>query len=400
MQNRLKRLKIAYFQQDGLLTGSAISLRHFLSALNRDIFEPVVVLAEEGPARSLYESLNIPVLINQYNTFWTFPGPRCFSRGMIRQFRALIPNPKLKSFVLNELKPDLIHINDKAALNVGVSLKGSGIPIVQHSRSTYLITACKWGKYLSAKTIKGFANHIVCISEDEEDGFETFQKRSIIYNTVDFDLIKKARAERAKTRQKLLVNDDEYLIGFAAHVSEKKGAWDFLELCSQLKQNSKLKFILAGKIEERGSTSLDNGQILPISAKAYVTSYIKKHKLEKQLIVTGFREDILELIAAMDVLVVPNKNGVLGRQPIEAQALGTAVIAQAGHSKRSRIVQHGTTGYLINNIQEGIEQIKQLQQSKSFEKISRTAQHYAEQNFTPATNMRKLEKIYLNLLKH
>jgi glycosyltransferase involved in cell wall biosynthesis len=298
------------------------------------------------------------------------------------------------------IKPDIIHINDKAALNVGVSLKGCGIPIVQHSRSSYFITACKLGKYLSAKTIKSFANHIICISEDEEDGFENFTNKSTIYNTVDFNLIQKAKEKRKQTRLELGINENEILIGFAAHVSEKKGAWDFLELCKQLKQNSKLKFLLAGKIDEQGSTYLADGNILPISPKEYVASYIEENKLEKQLIVTGFREDILALIAAMDVLVVPNKNGVLGRQPIEAQALGVTVIAQTGHSKKSKIVEHGVTGYLVKSIEEAIEQINQLVQHNEANKLEQSAQNHAHENFSPIMNMRKIEHIYLNLLKH
>jgi glycosyltransferase involved in cell wall biosynthesis len=364
------------------------------------VFEPVVILAKEGPARGLYESLDIQVLVHNYPTFWTFPGPRCLSRGMFHQLKALLPNPRLKAFILNDIKPDLIHINDKAALNVGVSLKNSGIPIVQHSRSSYFITACKLGKFISAKTIEGFANHIICISEDEEDGFENFTNKSTIYNTVDFSLIEKAKAKRNETRQELGINQEEVLIGFAAHISEKKGAWDFLESCKQLKKNPNLKFLLAGQIEEQGSTSLGDGKVLPISPKSYVESFIKENNLENQLIVTGFRKDILELIAAMDVLVVPNKNGVLGRQPIEAQALGVTVIAKAGHSNRSKVIEHGVTGYLVKNMAESVEQIENWIHANKAETMTQSAIIHAEQNFTPVTNMRKIETIYLNLIKH
>jgi glycosyltransferase involved in cell wall biosynthesis len=393
------KYKIAYFQQDGLVTGSAISLRHFLSAINRDVFEPIVILAKEGPARNLYESLNIQVLVHNYTTFWTFPGPRCFSRGMLSQLRALISNVKLRKFVLEEINPNLIHINDKAALNVGITLKGFGVPIVQHSRSSYYITSCKLGRYLSAKVIKNFANHIICISEDEEDGFEDFSNKSTIYNTVDFNLIGKAKERRRDSRQSLGINEQDILIGFASHVSEKKGAWDFLELCRQLKQNANFKFILAGQLDEQGLTYLGKGKVMPISPKAYVDSFIKENRLENQLIITGFRNDILDLIAAMDVLVVPNKNGVLGRQPIEAQALGVTVIAQTGHSKKSKIIKHDVTGYLVQNIEQCLELLKKWTKSNEARNMAQSAQTYAAQKFSPIINMKGIETIYLNLIK-
>ena len=65
------KYKIAYFQQDGLITGSAISLRHFLGAMNRELFDPIVILAKEGPARGLFEALNIRVEVFFFETFWT-----------------------------------------------------------------------------------------------------------------------------------------------------------------------------------------------------------------------------------------------------------------------------------------------------------------------------------------
>lgn len=393
------KYRIAYFQQDGLITGSAISLRHFLSALNRELFDPIVVLAKEGPARNLYESLNIPVYVHAFDTFWTFPGPRCFSRGMLYQLKALVSNNKLRNFIEIELKPHLVHINDKASLNVGVSLKKSGIPIIQHSRSSYHSTACKLGKQLSARTIIGYAQHVISISEDEEDGFEKFNQKSIIYNTVDFNMVKAAKLTRKSIRISLGINEHEYLIGFAAHVTEKKGAWDFLKLCKELSNNKQLKYILIGKLDEIGPTYLGNGIMSPLSPKAFVEDFIQKNKLTNQLIVTGFREDNLQLIAAMDILVVPNKNGVLGRQPIEAQALGIPVIAQKGHSNRSKIIIDGKTGYLVNDIDETITIINKIMSEDSFNTLSEAASTYAMQKFTPSINMQKIETIYQSLIK-
>lgn len=394
------KFKIAYFHQDGLITGSAISLRHFLSAIDRTQFEPVVIMAKEGPARDLYEALNIKVEVFDFDTFWTFPGPKCISRGMFKQLNALRPNKKLRSYILNTIKPDLIHINDKASMNIGLSLKGTSIPIVQHSRSSYYITTCYLAKFISKKLINNYANHIICISEDEEDGFENNINKSIIYNTVDFVLAENAIAKRSGIRNQLNVKKEEFLIGFAANVTEKKGAWDFLELCKNLKNIENTKFILVGKIEDQGQTNLGNGQIINLSAKEFISLFIKENNLEDKLIVTGFREDNLALIAAMDLLIVPNKNGVMGRQPIEAQTLGTPVIAQVGHSLKSKIVLNGITGYLVNNIDQAITLTKELVLKKVGNEMASNAKIYAEQHFSPKQNMQKIERIYTNLLNN
>jgi glycosyltransferase involved in cell wall biosynthesis len=391
------KLKIAYFQQDGLVTGSAISLRHFLNAMNRDLFEPIVILAKEGPARQLYEELNIKVNVFHFDTFWTFPGPRCLSRDMIKQMQALIPSEKLKNYITTEIKPDLIHINDKASLNVGLSMKKTGIPIIQHSRSSYHITTCKLAKYLSVKAIKKYANQIICISEDEEDGFEQVSNKTIIYNTVDFDIVKHAEQNRMQIRESLDIKPSEFLVGFAANVTEKKGAWHFLELCKKLAHLKNVKFMMVGQLNEQGKTYIGNGEYLNMSPKEYVESFIETNQLQNRFVVTGFRKDNLDLIAAMDLLIVPNKNGVLGRQPIEAQAIGTPVIAQDGHSRKSKIILNNETGYLVKNIDEAIDKANEIILNNTAQRMAKAAKIHAGLYFSPQKNMQRIEQLYLNL---
>lgn len=394
------KYKIAYFHQDGLITGSAISLRNFLSKINRNIFEPVIVLAQEGPARDLFEKLNIYVLVLKFRTFWTFPGPKCFSRDMFYQLTSLFPDKFLRNYILNVLKPDLIHINDKAGLNVGITMYKSGIPIIQHSRSTYYSTSCNFSKLLSKKAINNYADCIICISEDEVDGFENNPNKVIIYNTVDIQIATYAKTNRVKIRSELRVNNDEYLIGFAANINEKKGAWDFLELCNRLKNIPKLKFIMVGQLNDYGKTNLGNGEICPLSPREFIDEYTNENGLKEKLIITGHKVDILNYIAAMDIIVVPNKNGVLGRQPIEAQAIGIPVIATIGHSGNSQIIMNKKTGYLVNNINEAINKVKYIIDNNAFNEMSIEAMLHAKNNFNPEINIKKIEQIYLNLISH
>ena len=127
--------------------------------------------------------------------------------------------------------------------------------------------------------------------------------------------------------------------------------------------------------------------------------FIKENNLKDRFICTGFREDVLELIATMDILLVPNKNGVLGRQPIEAQAAGVIVIAQAGHSGKSRVVVHNETGYIVNNNDQYVLKIEQLLSEHKYKTVSKAAQKHAASNFSPKTNMRKIESIYMRCIK-
>lgn len=394
-----KKHRIAYFHQDGLITGSAISLRHFLNALDLNRFEPVVILAKEGAARELYENLGIAVYVYPYTAFWTFPGPRCFSRGMLKQLPSILPNSGLRRFILNDIRPNLIHINDKAAMQVGITMRNSGIPIIQHSRSSYHNVNCPLTKFISRTFIQNYSKEIIAISEDEIDGFESVKNLSIINNTVDFVLTDSARAKRSAIRASLGIKDNELLIGFAAAINSKKGAWTFLKLCNHLKNVSNVRFILIGKASKTGHTLLDDGSILKIPCEQYMQQFIAKHGLDKHIIVTGFRNDSLDLMAAMDLLIVPNKNGVLGRQPIEAQALGIPVVAINGHTGNSTVIDNGVTGLLVANENELIEQTEKLIENPiRLKQMSHKGIAYANQHFSPELNIRKIETLYDKLL--
>ena len=69
--------------------------------------------------------------------------------------------------------------------------------------------------------------------------------------------------------------------------------------------------------------------------------------LEHAVIMTGFRRDVPEVIAALDVLVLPSLRSEATSQVIlQAMALGTPVVASAiGGSPE--VVRHGETGQLV-----------------------------------------------------
>jgi glycosyltransferase involved in cell wall biosynthesis len=316
---------------------------------------------------------------------------------MLSQVPALLPDKKLKQYILDTIKPDLVHINDKAAMNAGVSLRNTSIPVIQHSRSSYYITKCRISARMSRKSIAGFAAHVIAISEDELDGFERMNNTSVIYNTVDFAQVDEAIQQRNNTRASLGVSNQDLVVGFAASVTEKKGAWDFLEIVRALKEEKNIRFLMVGHIPEQASTQLSPGNTVPMSPAAYINEFITANKLEQRFILTGFRKDSLNLIAAMDLLVVPNKNGVLGRQPIEAQALGTSVVAYNGHSGRSNIILNGKTGYLVNGMNEAIQRIKEILGMPQ-QQVKKEAREHALRAFSPETNMKKIESLYRTYL--
>ena len=394
-----KQLKILYIHHDALLTGSLVSLNNMLSALDKNLFQPIVVLPTDGPAKDFLITAGYTVHVRSFFPFFTTPGPRCLSRDNAKQLTALIPNFRLRAFI-KKINPDIIHLNDKATLSAGISCIGLKIPIVQHSRSAFHITACTFNKWICQTLIKLYAKHIICISEDEQQGFESINNKSIIFNTVNKALSKEAIKKRISTRESFSIKADDFVIGIAENLGVYKGLFEVINLAGEILSKNypiKVKFMLVGKIAENDNLSRYG---FNLSSKAYVDDFIKKNNYEDRIIVTGYRKDALDLIAAMDTIVIAKAHGVLGRQPIEAQSVGVPVVAINGHSKKSTVVKHEITGYLVNDYSGLSLAIEKLIDNKTNKQLmSEAGIKYADEQFNPITNTSKIQHIYHQLLQ-
>lgn len=391
------KYKIIYIHQDGLITGSAISLRNMIAGINQSLFEIYVVIPKDGPAIEIWENVGAKVFVFNFKTFWTSPGPKCFSRNNFKQLFALLPNQAFKLFLLN-LNPDLIHINDKAALQAGVSLKNGGIPIIQHSRSAYHLTACKANKFLSSKRIIQYANHIICISEDEMQQFEHLHNQSIMFNTVNLDEAKIAQNNRMAIRNQLNIGAHEMVIGMAENLGIYKGLFDIIDIIKLLKEkcNQSYKILIVGKIDQKDTINIHD---FKGSTYAYFQKVIAENNLENKVILAGFQKEPLAYIAAMDLLLVSKQHGVLGRQPIEAQSVGTAVLAVNGHSKKSTILVNGIGGYAVDTMEELKRKLLELiAHPAELHNLGIKGQAYAIKHFDLNQYGKKVEELYLKII--
>lgn len=393
------KLSIVFIHQDGDITGSAISLSNMINGLVTQGHFVNVVIPKGGNATSIWEKSGAVVHVFPFTTFWTSPGPRCFSRAGIKQLSALYKSNKLKKYILS-LKPDIVHINDKSALQAGVSLVGTNIPIIQHSRSAYHLTACKINAWLSAKAIKKYAQHIICISEDEIQRFENFTNKTILYNTVDLKLAQKAIEQKKDIRKILGIKPSDTVIGMAESFNINKGLTEIIDIATEIlneKNQKHVKFLLVGKIANSDSVL---GGLTRISSEQYLTNFIQLNNFNDNFILTGFKQDVLNYIAAMDILVVAKAHGVVGRQPIESQACATAIIGLNGHSKKSTIVINGVGGYLVSTLEEVIAQIHELVSTPiELKQLGLNGRNYAQHHFNPKHYTKKLITLYHNTLR-
>ena len=390
---------ILFAHHDANLAGSTISLGNVLAHLNRAEFTPKVLLAQNGPAKAYYEAMNVKVDVVPAFRFGTFPGPRPWKVGWLLNWRAFVPNPRLSKY-LQSSQWDMLHINDKAFISAGLAARGLKKPIIWHMRSSYFPTYSRLNAVVSRDIIRSIADHIVAISEDEIDGFEDLKNSEIIYNSVDFEKTTRAVAERAKTRHNLGLKDDDLLIGqVSTSIGEVRGTWDFLHACGRIYaalQKSAVKFMVVAAIPDRGKYRSNVPH--PLDQARQIAH---EENITDRLTFTGYRQDALELMAAMDIVVVCNRHGVLGRMPFEAMACGRPLVVTAGHSGKSQVVVDQETALIVppktpDAIAAAVCRLAGDEVLRQH--LAEQGPIYARDNFDPLQNARRIENIYRKLL--
>ena len=142
--------------------------------------------------------------------------------------------------------------------------------------------------------------------------------------------------EHEEMQNSLAIPNDAFVVGMISRLVKEKGILEFLEAAENLhKDNSDIFFLLIGeRLKSDHAQSVDKALEL------------SKEKLGKNLILTGLRSDIPELISIMDVFCLPSWREGMPRTIIEAMMMQKPVIATDIRGSREE-VDNNETGVLV-----------------------------------------------------
>ena len=233
----------------------------------------------------------------------------------------------------NATRVDLIHVHDAHALTfagLGATLFGCNVPIVVSRRVDFPIRNSifsQW-KYNHPKIAR-----IICVSDFVKKVIEPAivdkSKLSSVYDGIDTTRFATANANRL--RREFSISDGVPIIANVAAIAPHKDYYTFVDTVWHL-QRSGLKaqyFIIGG----------DGGE------RSKIEAYIQEKGLQKNIILTGFRNDISTILPELDVLLFTSKTEGLGTTILDAFAAGVPVVATAGGGIPELVI-HEQTGLL------------------------------------------------------
>ena len=157
-------------------------------------------------------------------------------------------------------------------------------------------------------------------------------KMTRIYNGVDFDMLDRMVAS-GDLRTSLNIPVGVPVIGMVGNIRATKG-YDHYVRAARLVVDKRpdCRFLIVGQ---------GSGKLLE-----QITSLIKELHVEERMILTGFRDDIPNVLKQLDIFVLASTSEGLSIATIEAMGVGKPVVVTDSGGP-SEIVKNGETGFVV-----------------------------------------------------
>lgn len=154
----------------------------------------------------------------------------------------------------------------------------------------------------------------------------------------------------ALKRNELRIPETAIILLSVGELSSRKNHKIVIEALSKIK-NESIYYLIAGLG----------------SLKNEYETLIKSYGLQEQVLLLGFRTDILDLCKTADIFVHPSLREGLGMAPLEAMASGLPLIASNINGMKD-YVENGKTGYCVNpkSVKDMVTAIQKMCSNESF----------------------------------
>ena len=239
---------------------------------------------------------------------------------------------RLREF-MREKKPDVMHVHWSLDMVVpGFAAKAEGVPVRVLSRHMPYPFKNRIGTALYSRYL---FTRIVTVSDSVRQTLlrcgVADDKIEVIHHGTDIEVFSRTTQDRRTVRAELGIPEDSVAVGIVGRIAPEKGHAVLLEALRKLDGRYPLHLVIVGNGPDE--------QAMRDSAQ--------KIGLSERVIFAGFRDDVNNVIAAMDVITVPSTwNEPCSAVVQQGMALSKPVIGtRAGGTPE--MVLDGETGFLV-----------------------------------------------------
>jgi len=382
--------RILFYESSSGIGGSGNMLRMIVKNLNKDLFEPFVVISHQGPQNEKIKRLGIPVFFVPMNKWEKRKHVSKLASSypvyLMDLLVKMAPAAIRMAGIIRKYKISLIHINtDMTSGMAGIlAAKLAGVPCVCHARSTKKKTLRR------ERVFAQWVDHFVLINKDMFEFYKTFvseDKLSLVADGIEMDEFKRETG-KSDIRREFGLADQSPLVGLVGRLVEGKGHDDFVKSAKiVLEKTPETRFLIVGDDPQEGQPILNQ-----------LKNYIREYNMEQSIIFTGWRNDVASITAQLDIMVQASSTFPegFGLTCIEAMTAGKPVIATRIPGPKD-VVLDRKTGLLIDpghpqQMAEAI--IDLLEHPEKAKEMGKYGRERVAEYFDFRKNVRHLEEIY------
>ncbi len=263
-----------------------------------------------------------------------------FLERLINPLKDLIALFEIYSFI-REKQIDIVHTHSSKSGIIGrFAARLSGVKIIIHTVHGWSFNDYQpfWTRLLYVwleRWIGGFTDRLIVVScYDQEKGLSNAiaseNRYSLIRYGIDYAEFS-GKQDAGKARQELGIGPDDLVVGMIACFKPQKSPGDFVRLAGLINRFlPRVKFVLVGD----GALRED------------IEDLISEYNLQKNVFLLGWRDNVPEVLSAIDVFVLTSLWEGLPISVLEAFVSRKPVVATDTGGIRE-VVSENKTGFLV-----------------------------------------------------
>jgi len=303
--------------------------------------------------------------------------------------------------LLKKKRYDIVHTHTtKAGILGRVAARIAGAPIIVHGLHGSTFEAfdsglLNWLLFLFERLTGRFTDAYISVSgvlseKYIERGLGKRDNHFKVYSGMELSKFYHARDKiNYKEKYKELgINAGEFVIGNVARLETRKGHQFLLDAFKNVVKEQKeghLKLLIIGEGNKR----------------KYLENYVEELNLGDKVIFTGYREDVEEIMALMDIFVLTSLREGLPRVLVQAAAVGMPSVA-FNVDGVPEIIKDNYNGFLVKvkDVEKLENRIVKYMNNKELVLLhGRNGREFIENKWSIKGMVERIDKIYQDLVK-
>lgn len=180
------KTNIIYIFHVSSIGGGSFCLLNLIKRLDREIFNPIILLKEYGPLCIELEKLGATVYLEKWLSIVPY-NVSLLKISSIRQIFSILKSLKRVSYWIKETNADIVHINTMMMYPYLLSAHKLDKKVVIHIREHWPNSEHQFQFKIAKKVIQRYSDKIIAINETSAAMIGANKKTQVIYDWIDFE---------------------------------------------------------------------------------------------------------------------------------------------------------------------------------------------------------------------